>query len=87
MLNLKIETIFDTKYCQRTFLEKLSGKPSIMKVPFFQHPARFGLWLFEWAFLGACAALPFITWYAANHAVDVAIRERSPRVRDQREGT
>jgi len=42
MLNLKIETIFDTKYCQRTFLEKLSGKPSIMKVPFFQHPARKG---------------------------------------------
>jgi len=40
MLNLKIETIFDTKYCQRTFLEKLSGKPSIMKVPFFQHPAK-----------------------------------------------
>ena len=42
MLNLKIETIFDTKYCQRTFLEKLSGKPSIMKVPFFQHPAMIG---------------------------------------------
>ena len=40
MLNLKIETLSDTEYYQRTFLIKLSGKPSILKSPFFQHPAK-----------------------------------------------
>jgi hypothetical protein len=44
---------------------------------------RLGLWLFEWAFLGACAALPSITWYAANRAVDEAIRKGSLRVHEQ----
>ena len=45
--------------------------------------ARFGLWLFEWAFLGTCVALPSIAWYAANRAVDEAIRKGSPHVHDQ----
>ena len=38
---------------------------------------------FEWAFLGTCVALPSIAWYAANRAVDEAIRKGSPHVHDQ----
>ena len=46
MLNLKIETLSDTEYYQRTFLIKLSGKPSILKSPFFQHPAKYWGYVF-----------------------------------------
>ncbi|MGA3117990.1 MAG: hypothetical protein ABSF90_26600 [Syntrophobacteraceae bacterium] len=45
--------------------------------------SRFGLWLFECAFLCACAALPYITWRGTNHAVNKAIQEGSARARNQ----
>lgn len=37
--------------------------------------SRFGLWLFEWLFLGACIFLPFITWKGANSAVVEAVKD------------
>lgn len=40
--------------------------------------SRFGLWLFEWAFLSAGFVLPFLTWRAASRAVDKAIQYHSP---------
>ena len=39
--------------------------------------SRFGLWLFEWVFLGMCLALPYVTWRLASRAVDKAIRQVS----------
>ncbi len=49
--------------------------------------SRFGLSLFECAFLGACVVLPYVTWRAANRAVKKATKEASALARDQRAGT
>ena len=37
--------------------------------------SRLGLWLFEWGFLGICAAIPYATWLATNRAINAATLE------------
>lgn len=39
--------------------------------------SRFGLWLFEWIFLGACVVLPYVTWRASSRAVENATQQRT----------
>lgn len=54
------------------------GRPSIAANVSTEHwYSKFELWLFEWTFLGACVALPYVTWRAASRAIDKAIRQGS----------
>lgn len=54
------------------------GRPYSASEPHTAHwYSRFGLWLFEWLFLGACISLPFITWKGANSAVVEAVKDHN----------
>jgi hypothetical protein len=54
------------------------GRPYRASEPHTAHwYSRFGLWMFEWLFLGACVGLPFIIWRSVNSAVDEAVKERN----------